>query len=244
MMRFETFNASQFLVSRLMHTQAVTNVRDEGDIILLDMFDKTQLMILIIERGMNLADLRYHYKTNTQRGIYTLMLLWVDMFIPRDGSTTELVDWMQVLDQLHGGKLYGYEVAGRDAFFFPVHLRGTGLRRKIHFGEVVNYASIGGTKRSTRNPWLPGEWLVGGFGFTQAAGYRRTPSRSEVSALSPYYQILGMPEHADLDAIKRAYRALARLYHPDVNSDSGADERMKRINEAYQQIVASRGAAD
>lgn len=49
-----------------------------------------------------------------------------------------------------------------------------------------------------------------------------------------YYQILGVPRDADEKQIKKAYRNLARKYHPDVNSDASSEERFKSINEAYQ----------
>jgi molecular chaperone DnaJ len=48
-----------------------------------------------------------------------------------------------------------------------------------------------------------------------------------------YYEILGVPRGADPDAIRNAYRALAKRYHPDVNKETGAEERFKEINEAY-----------
>jgi len=49
-----------------------------------------------------------------------------------------------------------------------------------------------------------------------------------------YYQVLDVPRDADQDTIRRAYRKLARQYHPDVNSDSDAEERFKEIGEAYE----------
>jgi len=50
-----------------------------------------------------------------------------------------------------------------------------------------------------------------------------------------YYKILGIDKNADLKTIKKAYRKLARKYHPDVNpGDPGAEERFKEINEAYE----------
>ncbi len=47
-----------------------------------------------------------------------------------------------------------------------------------------------------------------------------------------YYAILGVPIDADSDTLKRAYRQLARRYHPDL-AGPGGDEQMKRINRAY-----------
>lgn len=234
-MRFDTHNASQYLVQRLLEAQAIRDLRDEGDILLLDLQAGGQLMVCIVERGMSLSEVRYHYETNTRRGIYTLMLLWVDMFIPRDGSTTDLNDWMQVLDSLHGGKLYGYEVAGRNAFFFPVHLQGNAQQRRVRFGNVVDYTAIGGRRRRIDTPLMAGEWLVGGFDFA-TQGYRQATTVS-AGHLSQHYHTLGLPADADQEAIKHAYRVLARLYHPDVNASDESDERMKRINEAYQTIM-------
>lgn len=49
-----------------------------------------------------------------------------------------------------------------------------------------------------------------------------------------YYEILGIPRDADENAIKSAYRKLARQYHPDVNKAADAEERFKEVNEAYE----------
>tara|TARA_B100001123_G_scaffold355473_1_gene408576 strand:+ start:6997 stop:7953 length:957 start_codon:yes stop_codon:yes gene_type:complete len=50
-----------------------------------------------------------------------------------------------------------------------------------------------------------------------------------------YYQVLGVASNSNEAEIKRAYRKLARKYHPDVNPGDGqAAERFKEINEAYQ----------
>jgi len=48
-----------------------------------------------------------------------------------------------------------------------------------------------------------------------------------------FYEILGVGRNASQDEIQRAYRKLARTYHPDVNSDPAAEERFKDASEAY-----------
>ena len=50
---------------------------------------------------------------------------------------------------------------------------------------------------------------------------------------SSYYDTLGVPRNASTDDIKKAYRTLAKKYHPDVCKEAGAEEKFKQINEAY-----------
>ncbi|MBE8954032.1 MAG: DnaJ domain-containing protein, partial [Quinella sp. 1Q7] len=50
-----------------------------------------------------------------------------------------------------------------------------------------------------------------------------------------YYEVLGVTKNSTDDEIKKAYRKLARKYHPDLNRDNPkvAEEKMKEVNEAY-----------
>lgn len=49
-----------------------------------------------------------------------------------------------------------------------------------------------------------------------------------------YYEIIGVPRGATAEDIKRAYRRLARKYHPDVSKEPKAEERFKELGEAYE----------
>ena len=48
------------------------------------------------------------------------------------------------------------------------------------------------------------------------------------------YETLEVSENASADEIKKAYRKLARKYHPDVNKDAGAEDKFKELNAAYE----------
>ena len=47
-----------------------------------------------------------------------------------------------------------------------------------------------------------------------------------------YYKTLGVEKNASQDEIKKAYKNLAKKYHPDINKESGATDKFKEINEA------------
>lgn len=49
-----------------------------------------------------------------------------------------------------------------------------------------------------------------------------------------YYKIMGLSRNASADEIKRAYRKLARKYHPDVSKEPNAEEKFKELSEAYE----------
>lgn len=49
-----------------------------------------------------------------------------------------------------------------------------------------------------------------------------------------YYKILGIDKNATADQIKKAYRKLARKFHPDVSKDSDAEKKFKEVGEAYE----------
>ena len=55
-----------------------------------------------------------------------------------------------------------------------------------------------------------------------------------MSGKRDYYEILNVPRTADAEELKKAYRRLARQYHPDVNKEPGAEASFKEVNEAYE----------
>src|SRR2546429_3943503 len=54
-----------------------------------------------------------------------------------------------------------------------------------------------------------------------------------------YYGVLGVPRGASSDEIKRAYRRLAKKYHPDLNKENAkaAEEKFKQLSEAYEVLA-------
>ncbi|MDO4912307.1 MAG: molecular chaperone DnaJ [Lactobacillus sp.] len=58
-----------------------------------------------------------------------------------------------------------------------------------------------------------------------------------------YYDILGVSKDASDSEISKAYRKLAKKYHPDINHEPGADEKYKEVNEAYEVLHDSQKRA-
>ncbi len=59
-----------------------------------------------------------------------------------------------------------------------------------------------------------------------------------------YYEVLGVSREASADALKKAYRNLAKQYHPDANpSDKNSEEKFKQVNEAYEVLQEPRKRA-
>ncbi|WP_400262404.1 DnaJ domain-containing protein [Sphingobacterium sp. SG20118] len=59
-------------------------------------------------------------------------------------------------------------------------------------------------------------------------------------AFVDYYKVLGIDKTASIDAVKKAYRKLARKYHPDLNpNDEAAKQKFQEINEANEVLSDS-----
>ena len=56
-----------------------------------------------------------------------------------------------------------------------------------------------------------------------------------------YYEVLGIDRNADDASIKKAYRKMAKKYHPDMNKDNpAAEEKFKEVTEAYN-VLSDKG---
>jgi molecular chaperone DnaJ len=68
-------------------------------------------------------------------------------------------------------------------------------------------------------------------------------SQDTMAGKRDYYQVLEVNRSASADDVRRAYRRLARQFHPDLNPSPEAEERFKEINEAYEVLSDDRRRA-
>lgn len=98
------------------------------------------------------------------------------------------------------------------------------------------------SERARNRRFRTGEAPGGGTGRRRSDARREGPVREEAAGPKTAHEVLGVSPDASEDEIKRAYKRLAGLYHPDKVQHLGeefqalAEQRFKEIQAAYQQI--------
>jgi hypothetical protein len=231
-MRFDTHRISAFLVRQLQFAKPLLEVIDDGgDLIHVRMATGQTVAIYLIESPITVYEIRGIVEANTAAGVYSLFVLWGDLFLPIEGSHYRPDDWMAALLALGGDKIYGFDPYGGDNLVFPVYFDGEGLERSVRHGTPIDVTHLNCARVQTRSPYIRGVWLMADF---ELAGQARERHRDPMLV---YYETLGLHRKATHAMVKRAYRHLARKYHPDVNPTPEATRRMQQINDAYERIM-------
>jgi hypothetical protein len=234
-MRYDTHRISAMLVNELQSGQPRLEVTyDGGDLIRVSLESNEIVQIYLIENPITIYEITGIVTANTGVGIYSLFILWCDLLLPVHGARYRPNDWMQALLALHGDKIYAFDAHfGDELFVFPVYFEGAGVERSIRHGVAIDATRLVGETVATSSPWIAGVWRVANF---ERLGEQASAPQF-TTHLSVYYRRLGVPENAGRAAVKRAYRHLARKFHPDLNTDPAATEKMQAINEAYTRIL-------
>lgn len=126
--------------------------------------------------------------------------------------------------------------------------RTSSLLEQARRGKMLDGLCTQAAKLATEGKWVaadsildevPDDW-VGQYSaaalkesIRERAGKAKAEAAAEALG-STYYEVLGIGRKAGQDEIKKAYRRLARQYHPDVNGKPEGECCFKRINEAYE----------
>ncbi len=227
---------SRDLVNLLLESNAIASIRhDGGDLILVELHSGELVALHLVERDIDVDMIKIVLEANSQKSISTLFILWCDMLLPQDGLLYKPYDWMSALLNIYGDKIIAYELAGDSAIFFPVYFdrEDSGIERRIRYGEPVQMPDLHCEVIGT-DGHLSGTWRIADFERTTT---QRQKFHSARTPMQEYYAILEIDVDANRATIRRAYRRLARLYHPDVNKTESAHERMQQINVAYTRIM-------
>ena len=232
-MRFDTHRISAFLVQELQKARPLLHVSDDGgDLIHVTLATGETVFLYLIESPITVYEIRGIVEVNTANGIYTLFILWGDLFLPIEGIRYRPDDWMATLLALGRDKIYGFDPYGGDNLVFPVYFEGEGVERTVRHGQPVKVSKLNCRRVRTRSAFINGVWLMADF---EPGGV--TERELVHDPLRAYYETLGIHRKASYQTVKRAYRRLARKYHPDVNQTPEANQRMQQINDAYERIA-------
>lgn len=232
-MRFDSRRISAFLVEEFQKSRPLMEVTDDsGDLIRVHLSSGETVSIYLIESPITVYEIKGIVEANTAAGVYSLFILWCELFLPIEGSRYRPDDWMAALLALGKDKIYGFDPYGGDKLVFPVYFEGEGVVRNIRHGKPINVRQLNCIRVLTRSSYINGLWCMADFepGNEKEREFQRDPLRS-------YYHLLGIHHRASRETVKRAYRRLARKYHPDVNRTPEATQRMQQINDAYKRIM-------
>lgn len=236
--RYETSAASGYFVDLLRHYGQLGRMLHNGiDIVLFTTPAGDTISAHFIDSALPLYEIRKTLQANASKGIATLFLLWADMMLPYHGQRYRVDDWMEALYSLYGATIYAYDLGEDEIFFFPVFFRGEGLVRAIEHGTAVPFGALTTRRVRTSLKDFVDTWHVADFGGATGTAHDPQTAAVVASTLADSFRLLGVRPDADRDTIKRAYRALARRHHPDLNSGPDAHAQMMALNAAYQQIM-------
>lgn len=233
-MRFDTHRIGAHLVEAIQRARPAVEVTDDGgDIIHVRLASGEKVYLYLIESPITVFEIRTIVEANTRDGVYTLFLLWCDLFLPGAGSRYKPYedDWMAVFLALGEDQVVAFDPYAGQFPIFPVYLEGEGSERQIRYGATIDAALLHGRIIYVTSPWIRGQWHMATF---EPRAYQ---PGDKYDPLMVYFDALGLPRRAGREDVKSAYRRLARLYHPDVNDDAQSTAQMQTINEAYERLM-------
>ena len=218
----------------------------------------SRLYIYIVERAPKTRTIRAILKQNTSASIGTLFLVAADL-LPGDGYCGRLQEWQDNLRSLHLGAVYAFERADEGARLLQINFDETAQRNQFIVWHTRDFpCDAVSTRRRDIQSGLRGSWIIGDIAsprFKRRIDEERarqrfhyqTRRRLDVDSaggepINAAYLALEIEVGAGQDAVKEAFRKLAREYHPDVSAhDKGeAERRFKEVQSAYQRIKSHR----
>lgn len=227
-MRFDTHRISAYLVREFQWARHRV-LDDGGDIVHVITPSGEHIRVYLIENVLQLYEIRGILAANTRDNVHTVFILWCDLLLPSHGVRHKPEVWMAALMALNGNVIYAFDAYGAECFVFPVYFDGCGVECSIRYGGTIDARRLMGSWVDTSFVGVGGQWRMASF----ESAVRTIPDDPR---LAPYL-VLGVETDTPLEAIKHAYRNLARRYHPDLNDDPAAHEQMQRINAAYDAIL-------
>ena len=235
----------------------LASLRYEPDIVV-ETWMNSRLYAYILDQPPQSRALKAILKQNSKASIGSLFFLNVNL-LPRNGFCGALQSWQDDLRVLNLGAIHAYELSQGGLRIVQVNLDETAQRNEFLVWHTRDFPfDAVAVRRRECQTNIRGSWHVGDIASprfkrriseerAQQRFYYHTQAKLPADAhsaqqINAAYLALEIEVGAGQEAVKEAFRKLAREYHPDVSQhDKGkAEQRFKEVKSAYDRIKSHR----
>ena len=235
----------------------LTSRSHEPDIIV-ETWMNSRLFVYIINNTPKRRLIKSALKQNTNASIGSLFFIDLAL-LPDDGFCGRLRDWQDDLRVMNMGAIFAYTAAEEQLRLIQVNIDETTQRNEFIVWHTLDFPfDAVSVRRRDYQTNIRGSWYIGDIASTkfkrrvsnerarQRFHYRKKQTRpldsSQAEPISAAYLALEIEVGAGQDAVKKAFRNLARKYHPDVSDHEKdeAEKRFKEVKSAYDLIKRRR----
>ena len=233
--------------------ETLTSRSHEPDIAI-ETWMNSRLFVYILDKAPRPRLIKSILKQNSKASIGTLFLVDARL-LPADGYCGRLRDWQDDLRVMNAGAIFAFaQEAGRPRLI-QVNLDETTQRNEFIVWHTLDFpCDAVSVRRRDYQTNIRGSWHIGDIASAsfkrrisderarQRFHYRTRGPRPQEAAdaepISAAYLALEIEVGAGQEAVKEAFRNLARRYHPDVSPHEKdvAEERFKEVKSAYDRI--------
>lgn len=235
---------------------ALTARNFEPDIVV-ETWMNSRLYVYVLESAPKQRHVKGMLKQNTGAGIGSLFLVDAAL-LPVDGYCGKLRAWQDDLRTLNLGVIYAYAISEGGLTLRQVNLDETIERNTFACWHTLDFPfdAVSARRRDVQTN-IRGSWIIGDIAsprFKRRIDEERARQRfhyrtrgvkghdSPAQPISAAYLALEIEVGAGQEAVKEAFRKLARQYHPDVSAHetAEAERRFKEVQSAYDKIKSHR----
>ena len=236
---------------------SLTPLSHEPDIVV-ETWMNSRLYAYFIDRPPKARALKAILRQNSKASIGSLFLVKLNL-LPADGACGRLPGWQDDLRALNVGAIHAYALDSGDLCLAQVNLDETSQRNEFvawHSRDLPLEAVSVRRRECQTN--IRGSWYIGDITtpkFKRRISQERAQQRfhyhtrqkqpadiGQAQPISAAYLALEIEVGAGQEAVKEAFRKLARQYHPDVSEHAKdeAEQRFKEVKSAYDRIRSHR----
>ncbi len=229
----------------------------EPDVIV-ETWMNSRLYVYVLDHVPTTRTIKSILKQNTGASIGTLFLVDAGL-LPNDGYVGRVAGWQDDLRVMNMGAIYAYDLGDDAIRLIQVNYDETTQRNQFIVWHTTEFpCDAVSVRRRDFQTHIRGSWYIGDIAsprFKRRINQERarqrfhyqTKRRQKIDGLpaeqiSAAYLALEIEVGAGQEAVKEAFRKLAREYHPDVTAhEKGeAERRFKEVQSAYDQIKSHR----